>query len=216
MQLSWLGSNNRKSLNENGLELRDRLADAAKAGDWEAVIGLIAGDNRVNAVRVGGSSLFAPLHQAAWAGAPESVVKRLLAFGAWRTLRTADGETAADIAAARGNDHLSALLVPELLRETSEATIAQLECQLQAVIYGRVFDLCREHRIRTPQVGPLLEYPAAVMWCPIPGMYGGFSITFAPDADELIVESWCRVVGGSGERHRVRPDGFELVEKGFV
>ncbi|MGW5571250.1 hypothetical protein ACWEVD_08610 [Nocardia thailandica] len=61
------------------------------------------------------------------------------------------------------------------------------------------------------QQTPLLERERARLWCPIPGMYGGFSITFATDADELDVRSSRRVVGGSGQMHRIRPDGYELV-----
>ncbi|MFB7875563.1 ankyrin repeat domain-containing protein [Nocardia sp. NPDC056064] len=217
MQLTWEGTGRRSMLAEEEGERRDRLADAARAGEWDAVFGLIASGGRVNLSRLGGWSRFAPLHQAAYQGASESIVKRLLAFGAWRTLRTTDGETAAEIAAARGHDHLAALLEPELLREVSASTLAQLECQLRALIFSRAYDLCVESRFRTPPVGPVLEYPKAVLWCPIPGMYGGFSITLDPEiTDALLVESWCRVVGGSGQRHRVRADGFELVEKGFV
>ncbi|MFF2086119.1 hypothetical protein ACFVVM_20270 [Nocardia sp. NPDC058176] len=217
MQLTWEGTGRRTILREEEAVIRDRLADAARLGEWDVVFELSEGSRRVNLPRLGGWSRFAPLHQAAFQGAPEPIVQRLLTFGAWRTLRTTDGETAADIAAARGRDHLAVMLEPELSREISASTLAQLECQLRAVIFGRAFDLCTESRFRTPPVGPLLEYPDAVMWCPIPGMYGGFSITFDPDgADELIVESWCRVAGGSGQRHRVRPDGFELVEEGFV
>ena len=32
----------------------------------------------------------------------------------------------------------------------------------------------------------------------------------------LIAESWCRVVGGSGQRHEVTPSGSQLLEEGFV
>ncbi|MFE2996365.1 hypothetical protein ACFXG4_15275 [Nocardia sp. NPDC059246] len=52
----------------------------------------------------------------------------------------------------------------------------------------------------------------------VPGMYGGFSIKLSqPGATpELTVESWCRVVGGSGQRHVARPNRFDLVDMGFV
>jgi hypothetical protein len=45
-------------------------------------------------------------------------------------------------------------------------------------------------------------------------MYGGFSFWLEEDA--LIVESWSRVVGGSGKRHRIDADGTTLLEAGFV
>ena len=51
----------------------------------------------------------------------------------------------------------------------------------------------------------------------MPGMYGGFSYLLAPDdPPRLIVESWNRVVAGSGQRHEVTIDGWRLVDKGFV
>ncbi|MEV0333414.1 ankyrin repeat domain-containing protein [Nocardia sp. NPDC050717] len=216
MEILWWGSHRRKAFSDEGIAARDRLADAARAGEWDVVLELAERHRSVNAVRVGGNSGFAPLHQAAWLGAPETVVERLIELGAWRTLRTADGDTAADIADARGNDHLSALLAPQLVREVDATVLAQLECQLHAVILGRVLELCRESGFRAPSLSPLLEYSGATMWAAIPGFYGGFAIELAVDADELDVSSWCRVAGGSGQRHRIRPDGFELVEEGFV
>ncbi|MFE3541531.1 hypothetical protein ACFXK0_00995 [Nocardia sp. NPDC059177] len=216
MEVVWCGWYRRKFFSDKGIAARDRLADAARAGDWDVVFEVAARERSVNTVRVGGSSGFAPLHQAAWHGAPEPVVERLLELGAWRTLRTADGDTAADVAAARGNDQLSALLTPRLVREVDASVLAQLECQLHAVILGRVLDLCRACGFRPPPLSPLLEYPDETMWAAIPGFYGGFAIELVAGADELDVSSWCRVAGGSGQRHRVRPDGFELVEEGFV
>ena len=49
-------------------------------------------------------------------------------------------------------------------------------------------------------------------------MYGGFaySLSIAGEEPTLTVESWCRVVGGSGQRHVITPDRTELVEEGFV
>ena len=66
----------------------------------------------VNQWRVGGSSWFAPLHQAAWHGASASVVSSLLERGALRSLRTRDGRTPYDVALARGHEHLLELLAP--------------------------------------------------------------------------------------------------------
>ncbi|MEJ9077829.1 hypothetical protein WKY82_05350 [Gordonia malaquae] len=47
-----------------------------------------------------------------------------------------------------------------------------------------------------------------------PGMYGGFNMSI--EVDGLIVSSWSRVVGGSGQRHAITERGCELVEEGFV
>ncbi len=44
-------------------------------------------------------------------------------------------------------------------------------------------------------------------------MYGGFNIQLRED--HLYVESWCRVVGGSGQAHVVSRDGYTLVRAGL-
>jgi hypothetical protein len=56
------------------------------------------------------------------------------------------------------------------------------------------------------------------MWFPVPGMYGGFSYRLESVGVEakLVSESWCRVVGGSGQRHEITSAGSQLVEEGFV
>lgn len=55
-------------------------------------------------------------------------------------------------------------------------------------------------------------------WFPVPGMCGGFSYWFEEDGESpvLIVESWSRVVQGSGQRHEVTQDGTRLLDEGFV
>ncbi|MDR1705019.1 MAG: ADP-ribosylglycohydrolase family protein [Clostridiales bacterium] len=55
-------------------------------------------------------------------------------------------------------------------------------------------------------------------WYPVIGMYGGFKyrLTVRDGGPLLIVESWCRVSGGSGERHEITPKGCYLVSRGFV
>jgi hypothetical protein len=49
-------------------------------------------------------------------------------------------------------------------------------------------------------------------------MYGGFSYTLEADGADArpVAESWCRVVGGSGQCHLITADGFELVAEGFI
>ncbi len=51
------------------------------------------------------------------------------------------------------------------------------------------------------------------------GMYGGFSYWLDVSGGgekRLIVESWCRVIGGSGTRHSITPAGVVLLDEGFV
>jgi hypothetical protein len=79
----WLGGLDRALYNKALLTDSDRLADAARAGDWPGVFRVLD-DSKwigVNQWRVGGKSWFAPLHQAAWHGADLEVVDGLLARG---------------------------------------------------------------------------------------------------------------------------------------
>ena len=39
---------------------------------------------------------------------------------------------------------------------------------------------------------------------------------YAALREQVVSESWCRVVGGSGQRHAITPAGSQLVEEGFV
>lgn len=52
------------------------------------------------------------------------------------------------------------------------------------------------------------------LWFPYPGMYGGFGISLR--RGRIMVESWSRVVGGSGQAHVITENGCVLVEEGFV
>lgn len=69
---------------------------------------------------------------------------------------------------------------------------------------------------------PSLQYcplsDAMAAWHPIPGMYGGFRYWLDLTLHEptLLVESWSRVVQGSGQRHHVTATSCELVAEGFV
>ncbi|WP_040859811.1 ankyrin repeat domain-containing protein [Nocardia niigatensis] len=226
MGLRWWGARDRKALSEPVVGHMDAIADAARIGNWDQVLNLMTEGPRalrapgdvVNSTRVGGPSGYAPLHQVAWHGGPVAVAERLIELGAWRTLRCGIGQTPLDIAAERGHEHLLAILTPRVRHAVPQPQLDQLEHVLHAVITGRAYDFVREIRMRLPQLGPLTEVETPSMWMAVPGMYGGFSIELSRPGEtpELTVESWCRVVGGSGQRHIVRPNGFELVDEGFA
>ena len=78
--------------------------------------------------------------------------------------------------------------------------------------------LVREHALRLPELEPLLEMPELRLWFPVPGMYGGFHYRLDQIAGDpvLVTESWCRVVGGSGQRHLISSHGSLLIAEGFV
>lgn len=142
----------------------------------------------------------------------------MIGLGAWRTLRNARGERPLDVAERRGHRHLLAILTPVYRHHVPRESIVRLQAHFHAVIRGRAERLVVEQQLRLPELEPLLELDPPEMWFPVPGMAGGFS--YRLDADgvrvKLVSESWCRVVGGSGQRHEITSGGSRLVDEGFV
>ncbi|MFI7692415.1 hypothetical protein ACIBQ6_25330 [Nonomuraea sp. NPDC049655] len=211
----WDGVTLRSTYKDHLLEERDELADAARDGAWSTVFELLEEHPEwINGGRVGGTSGYAPLHQAAWHGADVSVVHRLISRGAWRTLRTAQGERAIDIATRRGHHALLAPLTPVIRHHLPAGTLRSIQHHFHALIHERADDLVTEHQLRLPDLEPLTEQRHPACWFAVPGMYGGFS--YRLERTRLTVESWCRVVGGSGQRHFIDEHGPRLVAEGFV
>ena len=215
----WDGVTRAETLNPQAAAMRHQLADAAKIYDWGTVLALLGQDSRlINSTRPGGQSLYAPLHQAAHDGAPASVVEELLDLGAWRTLRTAQGERPLDIAERQGHRHLCELLQPVLQHGVPSEALQQIQQHFHAIIRERADQLVRKHALRLPELEPLLELVEPKLWFAVPGMYGGFHVWLDQIAGDsvLVAESWCRVVEGSGQRHLISPYGSPLIAEGFV
>ena len=194
--------------------IRHDLADAARGYDWPRVLGILDDHpDCVNASRPGGRARYAPLHQAAHGGAPESVVRRLLAMGAWRTLRTRRGERPADIARRRGHWRVIPMLMPVYRRRRLTLDVLRrMQRNLHAVI--------REHRpgrapcLRLPEVEPLLEMGHERVYFEVPGMFGGFEYWLEDDGvvPTLHVETFCRIINVD-LRYEVTPRGWSLVDE---
>jgi hypothetical protein len=214
--VEWDGVTTRDAYKPAVVADRDELADAARDGAWTRVLEITAAHpGWVNATRIGSRSGYAPLHQAAWHGAGPDVTGRLLDLGAWRTLRASSGEQATDIAEARGHTQLRNLLEPVIRQPVPTAVLAALQGRLHRLIDEESYALAAKHRLRLPQLEIMTELPTGThVWFPVPGMYGGFRIEL--DGEVLTVESWNRVVAGSGQRHRITAGGTELLEAGFV
>ncbi len=215
----WDGITRSETLGERAAEIRQRLADRARVYDWGEMLAILSTHpHLVNTARPGGRSLYAPLHQAAHGDAPADVVSRLLALGAWRTLRNARGERPVDIARAREHRRLMPTLEPGLEREIPPGPLLELQERFHEVIRERANDLVEKHALRLPELEPLLEMETPRAWFAVPGMYGGFSywLENAGVEPRLVTESWCRVAEGSGQRHEGTPAGNRLAEKGFV
>lgn len=219
MDIIWDGITRAEMPDDSAATPRAELANAARAYDWPRVFELIAEHRQFsNSCRPGGKSLFAPLHQAAHAGAPVEVVNRLIEMGAWRTLQNARGERPVDVAERKGHQHLREVLEPVLKHRVPLGVLLKIQSHFHEVIRGRIDEPLPDHGLRLPELEPLLELDCPKMWFPVPGMYGGFSYRLASigvDA-KLVAESWCRVVGGSGQRHEITSECGRLVEEGFV
>jgi len=215
----WDGVTQPNTFSAEANALRQQLADAAKVYDWKAALSLLVSHpSLINTIRPGGQSRYTVLHQAAHGGAPTEVVERLVALGAWRTLRTVQGERAVDIAQRKGHAQLVPLLNPALKREIAPETLQAIQRHFHAVIQGRIAEGNLTVELRLPELEPLLELVRPAMWFPVPGMYGGFAheLSMVSGGPVLISESWCRVVGGSGQRHLVSPHGSLMLEEEFV
>jgi hypothetical protein len=219
MDIIWDGIRRADALNERAAATRTALADAARAYDWPRVFALVD-EHRdlMNCCRPGGTSLTAPLHQAAHAGAPLDIIQRMIALGAWRTLQNARGERPVDVAERRGHHHVCDALTPVLRHRVPPGVLLRLQSYFHEVIRERIDRSLPDHQLRLPELEPLLELDQPQMWFPVPGMYGGFSyrLEVAGVAATLVAESWSRVVEGSGQRHVITAAGSRLVGEGFV
>ncbi|MEV5495132.1 hypothetical protein AB0M50_06990 [Nonomuraea fuscirosea] len=212
---TWDGVTLRSTYSDKVIEGRDKLADATRDGDWSMVLDLLeAHPAWINSGRVGGGSGYAPLHQVAWHGADTDIAHRLVAHGAWRTLRTAQGDRAVDIADRRGHRHLLAPLTPVIHHHLPAETLSSIQRHFHTLIHERAADLITDQQLRLPELETLTEQQNPACWFAVPGMYGGFSYRLT--GAELTVESWSRVVGGSGRRHVIDEHGARLVAEGFV
>lgn len=98
------------------------------------------------------------------------------------------------------------------------ASILAVERNLHGLMQLRASNLIKEHGVTLPGLTAPADATDDPEWFPIPGMYGGFSYRWAADSTGpiLVVESWSRVVGGSGQRHHITAADCTLVEEGFV
>jgi hypothetical protein len=216
---TWDGMTRPETFTEEALSQRMAFADVARAFNWPLVFEFLESfPDWINVSRPGGTSLFAPLHQAAYGGAPREVIERLVALGAWRTLRNARGERPLDVLDRRRHPELAAALEPRLRHAVPSDVLAKLQAQFHAVIRGRADDFITRFSIRLPELEPLLELEDPEVWFPVLGMYGGFRYRLERGGAEalLVTESFCRIAGGSGQRHEITAEGSRLVAEGFV
>lgn len=199
---------------------RQELASHARDYNWRGVLRILTDHpGLINATRPGGHSLYAPLHQAAHAGAEIEVIDQLISLGAWRTLRNANGDRSLDVAKNKGHIHLLGILSPVYKRRVAEHILERMQ--------SRFHDLIREvagrypvpiDTLRLPELEPLLEFERRHFWFSVPGMYGGFHYWLVGDGPgaRLAVQSWSRIADGSGLQHDITEHQTTLIDKEFV
>ena len=161
------------------------------------------------------------LHHAAYHQAPLEVLKSILEKGYRLTLKDAEGKLPVDHA---NNETYKSLLQPKYIIDVNVGKINKIEKNFHAVIASRVADLVQKNNLILPVIGVLLEDGACndgQSWFAVPGMYGGFTFEFEFNANKtdvlaLVTSSWCRVAGGSGQRHKCTENKWTLEEEGFV
>ena len=169
----WQGVLDTSVMADDMVSAGHRLADAAKAGNWPAVMKVLDREWNwlvINQWRPGGTAWFTALHQAAWHGAPTEVVAELLDRGSLRSLRDSKGRTAFDVAAEHDRSPaLRELLRPPrspLTREQIRALDARLAELIDGRIHGRVYDGDLRTVLRYPPVEILHELPGQRVWFP--------------------------------------------------
>jgi len=203
----------------------DDLAMLVQSGNWDEVSNfleenpgmvnsteLVSREDRKKHGRQ--SDLNTPLHHAADKGAPANIFTKLLDLGAYKSVKNANNETPHDIALKKGLEEeiLKMLMLPVRVAENQES-ISLMEAALHKVILGRVEDLIKKNGQSLPQIGRLWEETVgeeegySTAWFAVPGMYGGFSLNLNVAENELTADSWCRVAGGSEERHVIDKHG---------
>ena len=210
---------NREDAGEDFIAANNAIADGAREGDWGGLFKkLEEWPELINYPRILGQALYTPLHQAARNGTSTYIVELLLSLGAFRTLQNKKGETPQDTARRAGHRHLLSVLEPRPLHPVSSNHLIALTRHFHVLVHERIKGFREVPELRLPILDPLTELNVPVLWCNIPGMHGGFSVklTRSGDYPQIIVDSWSREVGGSGQKHLIMPQGCVQLENGTV
>lgn len=215
----WNGALTIAGMNGKLVSEWERVSGAVKEGNMSVVMSLLhENPDLVNAVYRKGRSWFTLLHWAAAIDAPKEFVGDLIDLGAFRTVRDSSGQRPADVAARRGLVILYDILEPKVIEHGEEERLALIQELFHGLVRAAMVAYKVRKPLRLPQLSVLTELPSSALWFPIPGMAGGFHfwLEHNTNGSALIAESWCRICGGSGMRHRITPFEILLQEEGFV
>src|SRR5262245_24995115 len=103
------------------------------------------------------------------------------------------------------------------MRQVPKDTLLAIQWHFHQLMRRRAARWIDQHGLALPELYLALSGTGHVYF-PIPGMYGGFRYWFEGKGDDarLISVSFCRMVGGSGQRHEITAGGTTLVEEAFV
>ncbi len=185
----WRGVLDRALMPQPTVVAGKRLVDAARAGNWSAVMKVLDDEKHwvsVNQWRPGGTAWLTPLHHAARKAAPIEVVEELLHRGALRSLRDAKGRTAHDLVSSKEgikehhSSRLRALLWQQHESPLGGGRIEALDANLATVIEGCTKEWFGHRDLRAalryPPVDILHEPPGQHVWFRVPYTHGGFHI----------------------------------------
>ncbi|KAG8831481.1 hypothetical protein FRC17_003100 [Serendipita sp. 399] len=206
---------------------RKKWSKAAYLGDWDEIFAILAESSGrmerfANRRRLYSKrelkddpdrrSGYTVLHQAAYHNTPQEVVEALIALGCYRQAGSRDGRPV-DIARALGFTNLIPILEPpsDRLPNISNQQMTQIQTQFEKVLKQESHDIFKPETMTPVDLRVLREIDR--IWMPVPGMYGGFDLSF--DGDHLVSQSHCRVVGGSGMTYHITADGATLVDEGW-
>jgi hypothetical protein len=112
-----------------------------------------------------------------------------------------------------------------------ESNLQAIEQNLHSVIRGRAARLLEKYPVPLPSLAAMIAGEASeeprgfrpaygstdVWFFQVPGMYGGFRLRWIAGGANARLESvsFCRVAGGSAQRHIITAEGSVLEESGM-
>lgn len=102
--------------------------------------------------------------------------------------------------------------------EPSTPELQAVQEMLYGLIRSRMIEFGADMELRLPELASL-RIDENEYWFPVPGMAGGFNIKLNKTEENrvfVVTESWSRINGGSGQRHRITSSQIILEEEGFV
>ena len=111
-----------------------------------------------------------------------------------------------------------ARFVPLFDPDSGDGWLAAVQNHFDALVRSTIASYPAVEQITPPTLTRAAITSVDKAYLAVDGMYGGFTYWLDETDGErrLIVESWCRVVDGSGLRHSITPAGVTLLDRGFV